>query len=107
LFVIGGKVIASMMRSASDDDFRSNLHAGGKASKVKITQDERKIAKQASKAMGLNIAGVDILRSSEGPKVLEVNSSPGLQGIETINNINVASMIVDYLEKRLGLSKIQ
>jgi len=57
--------------------------------------------------MGLNIAGVDILRSSEGPKVLEVNSSPGLQGIETINNINVASMIVDYLEKRLGLSKIQ
>jgi len=106
LFVIGGKVIASMMRSASDDDFRSNLHAGGKASKVKITQNERKIAKQATKAMGLNIAGVDILRSSEGPKVLEVNSSPGLQGIETVNNINVASMIIDYLEKRLGLSKI-
>jgi len=107
LFVIGGRVIASMMRSASDDDFRSNLHAGGKASKVKITQNERKIAKQATKAMGLNIAGVDILRSSEGPKVLEVNSSPGLQGIETVNNINVASMIIDYLEKRLGLSKIQ
>jgi len=107
LFVIGGKVIASMMRSASDDDFRSNLHAGGKASKVKITQNERKIAKQATKAMGLNIAGVDILRSSEGPKVLEVNSSPGLQGIETVNNINIASMIIDYLEKRLGLSKIQ
>jgi len=106
LFVIGGKVIASMLRSASDDDFRSNLHAGGKASKVKITQNERKIAKQATKAMGLNIAGVDILRSSEGPKVLEVNSSPGLQGIETVNNINVASMIIDYLEKRLGLSKI-
>ena len=107
LFVIGGKVIASMMRSASDDDFRSNLHAGGKASKVKITQNERKIAKQATKAMGLNIAGVDILRSSEGPKVLEFNSSPGLQGIETVNNINIASMIIDYLEKRLGLSKIQ
>jgi len=71
-----------MMRSASDDDFRSNLHAGGKASKVKITQEERKIAKQAAKAMGLNIAGVDILRSSEGPKVLEVNSSPGLQGLK-------------------------
>ena len=107
LFVIGGKVIASMMRSASEDDFRSNLHAGGKASKVKITQDERKIAKQAAKAMGLNIAGVDILRSSEGPKVLEVNSSPGLQGIETINKLNVASLIIDYLEKRLGLSKIK
>src|SRR6056300_63178 len=106
LFVIGGKVIASMMRSASDDDFRSNLHAGGKASKVKITQEERKIAKQAAKAMGLNIAGVDILRFSEGPKVLEVNSSPGLQGIENTNNINVASLIIDYLEKKLGLSKV-
>ena len=107
LFVISGKVVASMMRSASDDDFRSNLHAGGKASKVKITQKERKIAKEATKAMGLNIAGVDILRSTGGPKVLEVNSSPGLQGIETINNINVASLIIDYIEKRLGLSKIK
>lgn len=107
LFVISGKVVASMMRSASDDDFRSNLHAGGKASKVKITQEERKIAKEATKAMGLNIAGVDILRSTNGPKVLEVNSSPGFQGIETINNINVASLIIDYIEKRLGLSKIK
>ena len=107
LFVISGKVVASMMRSASDDDFRSNLHAGGKASKVKITQEERKIAKEATKAMGLNIAGVDILRSTGGPKVLEVNSSPGLQGIETINNINVASLVIDYIEKRLGLSKIK
>ena len=95
-----------MMRSASNDDFRSNLHSGGKAAKVKITQQERKIAKQATKAMGLNIAGVDILRSNEGPKVLEVNSSPGLQGIESTNNINVASLIIDYLEKKLGLSKI-
>ena len=107
LFVIGGKVVASMMRSASDDDFRSNLHAGGKATKIKITQQERKIAKQAAKAMGLNIAGVDILRSGGGPKVLEVNSSPGLQGIENTNNIDVASMIIDYLEKKLGLSKIK
>ena len=106
LFVIGGKVVASMMRSASNDDFRSNLHSGGKAAKVKITQQERKIAKQATKAMGLNIAGVDILRSNEGPKVLEVNSSPGLQGIESTNNINIASLIIDYLEKKLGLSKI-
>jgi len=104
LFVIGGKVVASMMRSSSEDDFRSNLHAGGKATKVKITQEEKRIAKKAVKAMGLNVAGVDILRSNNGPKVLEVNSSPGLQGIENINNINVASLIVDYLEKRLGLS---
>jgi ribosomal protein S6--L-glutamate ligase len=105
LFVIGGKVIATMMRSASDGDFRSNLHAGGSASKVKISKEERQIAKLAAKAMGLNIAGVDILRSSEGPKVLEVNSSPGLQGIEEINKINVSGKIIDYIERRLGLAK--
>ena len=74
--------------------------------KVKLTQEERKIAKRAVKAMGLSIAGVDILRSSDGPKVLEVNSSPGLMGIETVNNMDIASKIVDYAEKRLGLSKI-
>ena len=106
LFVIGGKVIASMIRSAAGDDFRSNLHAGGKASKTKITKEERRIAKQATKAMGLNIAGVDILRSIEGPKVIEVNSSPGLQGIEKVNKINIASLIIDYVEKKLGLPKI-
>ncbi len=105
LFVIGGKVIATMMRSAPDGDFRSNLHAGGSASKVKISKEERQIAKLAAKAMGLNIAGVDILRSSEGPKVLEVNSSPGLQGIEEINKINVSGKIIDYIERRLGLAK--
>ncbi|MDA7737125.1 30S ribosomal protein S6--L-glutamate ligase [Porticoccus sp.] len=106
LFVIGDKVIASMLRSASENDFRSNLHLGGTATKIKITQEERKIAKCAVRAMGLSIAGVDILRSSDGPKVLEVNSSPGLRGIETVNNMNIASKIVDYVEKRLGLSKI-
>ena len=106
LFVIGDKVIASMLRSASENDFRSNLHLGGTATKVKLTQEERKIAKRAVKAMGLSIAGVDILRSSDGPKVLEVNSSPGLMGIETVNNMDIASKIVDYAEKRLGLSKI-
>ena len=95
-----------MIRSAAGDDFRSNLHAGGKASKTKITKEERKIAKQATKAMGLNIAGVDILRSIEGPKVIEVNSSPGLQGIEKVNKINIASLIIDYVEKKLGLPKI-
>ena len=106
LFVIGGKVIAGMLRSASENDFRSNLHLGGTATKVKITQEERKIAKLAVRAMGLSIAGVDILRSSDGPKVLEVNSSPGLMGIEKVNNMDIASKIVDYAEKRLGLSKI-
>ena len=106
LFVIGDRVIAGMLRSASEDDFRSNLHLGGTATKVKLTQEERKIAKRAVKAMGLSIAGVDLLRSSDGPKVLEVNSSPGLMGIETVNNMDIASKIVDYAEKRLGLSKI-
>ena len=96
-----------MMRSASDGDFRSNLHAGGSASKIKITKEERQIAKQAAKAMGLNIAGVDILRSVEGPKVLEVNSSPGLQGIEKVNKMNIAGKIIDYIERRLGLAKKQ
>ena len=105
LFVIGRKVVATMMRSSSTEDFRSNLHAGGKASKIKPTIEEIKIAKRATKAMGLSIAGVDILRSSDGPKVLEVNSSPGLKGIEEINKINIAAKIIDYLEKRLGVAK--
>ena len=105
LLVVGGKVVASMMRSAKEDDFRSNLHAGGIARKVRITKDERSIARKAAKAMGLNIAGVDILRSSEGPKVLEINSSPGLEGIENITKLDLAEKIIDYLERRLGLSK--
>ena len=105
LLVVGGKVVASMMRSAKEDDFRSNLHAGGIARKVRITKEERSIARKAAKAMGLNIAGVDILRSSEGPKVLEINSSPGLEGIENITKLDLAEKIIDYLERRLGLSK--
>ncbi|MDA8544111.1 TolC family protein, partial [Gammaproteobacteria bacterium] len=105
--LVRAEVFLENARIALDDTSVRSPIAGGKASKVKITQDERKIAKQAAKAMGLNIAGVDLLRSNEGPKVLEVNSSPGLQGIETVNNINVASLIIDYVEKRLGLSKIK
>ena len=107
LLVVGGKVVASMMRTAKDDDFRSNLHAGGVPKKVRITKEERSNNKKAANAMGLNIAGVDILRSSKGPKVLEVNSSPGLEGIEKVNGADLADKIIDYIEKRLGLSKLE
>ena len=98
-FVIGDKVFASMMRRAPEGEFRSNLHRGGVASKVKITPAERATAVKAAKAMGLNIAGVDILRSSHGPVVMEVNSSPGLEGIEKSTQKDVAGAILDFIEK--------
>lgn len=99
-FVIGDRVIAAMKRQAGEGEFRSNLHRGGSASLVRITPSERRTAVAAAKAMGLNVAGVDLLRSSRGPLVMEVNSSPGLEGIETATNKNVAGMIVEFIEKR-------
>lgn len=98
-FVIGGKVVASMMRQAKAGEFRSNLHRGGVSSVVKITPEERATAVRAAQIMGLNVAGVDILRSNRGPVVLEVNSSPGLKGIETTTGIDVASLIIDFIEQ--------
>lgn len=98
-FVIGEKVVASMMRQALEGEFRSNLHRGGSAKSVKITPEERSTAVRAAKVMGLNVAGVDILRSKNGPKIMEVNSSPGLEGIEKYTHKNVASMIIDFIEK--------
>lgn len=98
-FVVGDKVIASMQRKAKDGEFRSNLHRGGKASLVKITPGERAIAVRAAKVMGLNVAGVDIIRSKHGPLILEVNSSPGLEGIEKATSLDIASMIVEFIEK--------
>lgn len=98
-FVIGGKVYASMKRQAKEGDFRSNLHRGGNAMKVAITPEERRTAARAAKLMGLNVAGVDLLRSKTGPMVLEVNSSPGLRGIETITRKDVAGAIIDFIEK--------
>jgi ribosomal protein S6--L-glutamate ligase len=98
-FVVGGKVVASMMRKAKAGDFRSNLHRGGSATDVKLTPEERKTATRAATAMGLNVSGVDILRSKHGPLVIEVNSSPGLEGIEKSTGKDVATMIVDYVEK--------
>jgi ribosomal protein S6--L-glutamate ligase len=97
-FVVNGKVVASMLRQSLDDDFRSNLHQGGEGIPVKLTDEERKTAQKAAKAMGLPICGVDMMRSERGPLVLEVNSSPGF-GIEKVTNHNVADKILEYIEQ--------
>jgi len=96
--VVGGRVVASMQRQSLTDDFRSNIHQGGEGKKVKLTEDERKTAIKAAKAMGLSFAGVDMVRSKRGPLVLEVNSSPGLKGIETVTGRNVAAKMIDFIE---------
>ncbi|WP_162063361.1 30S ribosomal protein S6--L-glutamate ligase [Vibrio taketomensis] len=98
-FVIGDKVIAAMKRQGAEGEFRSNLHRGGTASLVKITPQERRTAVAAAKIMGLNVAGVDLLRSERGPLVMEVNSSPGLEGIEAATGKDIAGMIVEFIEK--------
>lgn len=98
-FVIGERVVASMRRQAQEGEFRSNLHRGGSAQVVKITPEERSTAARAARIMGLNVAGVDILRSNHGPVVMEVNSSPGLEGIEEATGKDVAAMIIEYIEK--------
>jgi ribosomal protein S6--L-glutamate ligase len=99
-FVIGGKVVAAMKRQGSEGEFRSNLHRGGNATVARLTPEERLTAVRAAKIMGLNVAGVDLLRSNHGPVVMEVNSSPGLEGIETSTNKDVAGKIVDFIEKQ-------
>lgn len=98
-FVIGNRVVAAMQRQGADGEFRSNLHRGGSASLVRITPAERATAVKAAQVMGLNVAGVDLLRSERGPLVMEVNSSPGLEGIEKATGKDVAGMIVEFLEK--------
>lgn len=105
--VIGGKVVAAMKRQAQAGEFRSNLHRGGSAELVKITPAERATAVKAAKVMGLNVAGVDLLRSERGPLVMEVNSSPGLNGIETATGKDVASMIIEFIEKTAQPHKTQ
>ena len=97
-FVVGSRVVASMKRQSLDDDFRSNLHKGGEGTIIKLTDEEKKIAVKAAKAMGLNIAGVDMMRSDRGPLILEVNASPGF-GIEKVTGRNVASAIIEYVEQ--------
>ena len=100
-FVVGNRVIAAMKRQAKAGEFRSNLHRGGTATSIKLSAAERKTALRAAKCMGLAVAGVDILQSNEGPVVMEVNSSPGLEGIETSTSVDVATAILDYLESQL------
>lgn len=100
-FVIDGKVVAAMQREAIPGEFRANIHLGGTASVIKITTEERKIAIKAAKAMGLHVAGVDIIRSSKGPLLLEVNSSPGLEGIENATGKDIGSLIIKAVEKHL------
>lgn len=103
--VIGEKVVASMIRQAKEGEFRSNLHRGGTSGRVRLTPEERSTAVRAAKKMGLNVAGVDILRSNHGPVVLEVNSSPGLEGIETTTNVDVAGRIYEFIEKNAKYGK--
>jgi len=97
--VIDGKVIAAMLRKGKEGEFRSNLHRGGSAKSIKISPQEREAAVTSAKAMGLNVCGVDLLRSSRGPVVMEVNSSPGLEGIEKATDIDVAGKIIEFIEK--------
>ena len=98
-FVIGNKVVASMQRKGAEGDFRSHLHRGGSAEAIKITPEERSTAVRAARAMGLNVAGVDMLRSNHGPVIMEVNSSPGLEGIEKATGKDIASRIIAFIEE--------
>ncbi len=99
-FVIGGKVVAAMQRSGAEGEFRSNLHRGGSAKPIKVSPEERSTAIRAAKAMGLNVCGVDMLRSNHGPVVMEVNSSPGLEGVEKATGKDIAGMIIDFIERK-------
>ena len=103
--VVGGKVVAAMKRQAAPGEFRSNLHRGGTADLVRLSPAERKTAVDAAKTMGLNMCGVDILRSNHGPVVMEVNSSPGLEGIETATGKDVADLIIDYIKNNAKPNK--
>jgi ribosomal protein S6--L-glutamate ligase len=104
-FVIGEKVVAAMMREAKEGEFRSNIHRGGSARLVKITPMERETATRAARTMGLNVCGVDILRSNHGPVVMEVNSSPGLEGIEKATGKDIAGMIIKFIENNAKQGK--
>jgi|TARA_X000000950_G_scaffold137994_1_gene171251 ribosomal protein S6--L-glutamate ligase len=103
-FVINGKVVASMQRTATPGEFRANVHLGGSTSVIRATTEETKLAIKATKAMGLVVAGVDIIRSSSGPLVLEVNSSPGLEGIEAATNKDIAQMMIKSIEKKCNFT---
>ncbi len=103
--VIGDRVVASMKREGAADDFRSNLHRGGRADTIRITPEERSTAVRSARILGLNVAGVDMLRSNHGPVVMEVNSSPGLEGVETATGLDIASKIIEFIEKNAKPNK--
>jgi ribosomal protein S6--L-glutamate ligase len=103
--VVGGKVIASMKRQGPEGEFRSNIHRGGSGGKVKITPEERSTAIRAARVMGLNVAGVDMLRSNHGPVVMEVNSSPGFEGIEGATDVDIAGAVIEFIEKNAAFGK--
>lgn len=103
--VVGGKVVAAMKRQGKEGEFRSNLHRGGSAAIVRLTPEERSTATRAASIMGLNVCGVDILRSNHGPVVMEVNSSPGLEGIEKATEKDVAGTIIEFMEKNCQPNK--
>jgi ribosomal protein S6--L-glutamate ligase len=98
-FVVGGKVVAAMKRQGAEGEFRSNLHRGGSAQSIKISPEERSTAVRAAKSLGLNVCGVDMLRANHGAVVMEVNSSPGLEGVEKATGIDIAGKIIEFLEK--------
>jgi len=102
-FVVGGRVVAAMKRQAPPGEFRSNLHRGGTAEAIKLSPIERSMAIRAAKTMELNVAGVDLIQSVDGPLVIEVNSSPGLEGIETASGVDVAGEIIEFIENNAGL----
>ena len=104
-FVVGGKVVAAMRRQGREGEFRSNLHRGGSASVAQLNAAETDTALRAARVMGLNVAGVDLLRSKRGPLVLEVNSSPGLEGIEAATQVDVGGEIIEYIERRVRKRK--
>ena len=104
-FVIGRRIVASMERTGAKDDFRSNLHRGGSARMVELTAAEKSTALRAARSMGLNVAGVDMLRSAHGPVVMEVNSSPGLEGVETATGVDVAEAIIGFIENNAQPNK--
>ena len=104
-FVIGEKVVASIERHAAEGEFRANIHLGGTGHKVKITPQERKIAVAAAKVVGLKVSGVDMIRSNDGPKVLEVNSTPGLEGVEETTNKDIAGLMFEHIEKQVEKRK--
>ena len=107
VFVVNGEVVGAMRRQARDGEFRSNLHRGGHAQAVKLDEEENHSAIVAAKKMGLGVAGVDMLPSKRGPLIIEVNSSPGLEGIEGITKVDIAGKIIQFLEKHAGKRKIQ